>query len=315
MSIGNSTYSRNIEQSVTRLKGTQVDDDDNAPLLPPDILKDVLFKFKTADEARSLYNYYKGEGLSNRRMRKFVFGSLHKDLFPGYFEVDQEAMGDVDILVEDQRTKSQTTIGIRSAAKDAELMSGIVELGESMPGTGNCRRLVGDSGSMYGLGYRSKARGEIYVQTKKARTNAAMTSLTQKVGPFLEEKYPEVLQDIRAAEKRGGSMVRPLDAMGGESGPGSSIMISRNLGNSSHYDYSDGSASCSIWAEKCKGRARNWYFVLPNLSINGSKGVVIRLRHGVSISWDGRIIRHCSSVTDVGADNNVYGCMFGSCRD
>ena len=93
------------------------------------------------------------------------------------------------------------------------------------------------------------------------------------------------------------------------------MMFSKNLGNASHFDYKDKSISISLWAETKPGSSHNWYFILPNLSINDLDGVVITLKHGAVISWDGRIYRHCTSVTDgVGEsenDNHVYGCMFG----
>ena len=63
------------------------------------------------------------------------------------------------------------------------------------------------------------------------------------------------------------------------------------------------------------GQAENWYFVLPNLSISGSRGVIIKLRHGVVISWDGRKIYHCSSMATPGQGNKVFGCMWGSAKN
>jgi hypothetical protein len=60
----------------------------------------------------------------------------------------------------------------------------------------------------------------------------------------------------------------------------------------------------------------NWYFVLPNLygvdTCHGYcrhqfAGVAIELTHGVAISWDGRRVRHCTSVFKHGHPNNhVY---------
>ena len=97
-------------------------------------------------------------------------------------------------------------------------------------------------------------------------------------------------------------------------GPGSVLVISKNLGNASHYDYADDSVSFSVWAEEQPGGSRNWFFVMPSLSYQGSKGVVVRLSHGAAISWDGTKIRHCTSVTKMGEKNNVYGCFFGSCN-
>ena len=106
----------------------------------------------------------------------------------------------------------------------------------------------------------------------------------------------------------------PISDKWGEGKDRAPIMFSKNLGNSSHYDYKDKSQSISFWAEKYPGTAHNWFFVLPNLSINSSAGVVIKLEHGIAIVWDGTIHHHCTSATDgVGngdEDNQVYRCMF-----
>jgi hypothetical protein len=59
-----------------------------------------------------------------------------------------------------------------------------------------------------------------------------------------------------------------------------------------------------------------WYFVMPNMRVVSKgrvyNGVLIPLRHGQSISWDGRVIRHCTTVTtpgvtDSGEANGVFG--------
>jgi hypothetical protein len=103
--------------------------------------------------------------------------------------------------------------------------------------------------------------------------------------------------------------------MGGDAGLGNTMMISRNLGNSAHIDNRDQSRSIGVWVEEERGRAKNWSFLLPDVSVRGSKGVVIKLFHGAVISWDGQIIRHCSSIAQPGQDNNVYGCVFCSCNE
>jgi hypothetical protein len=83
---------------------------------------------------------------------------------------------------------------------------------------------------------------------------------------------------------------------------GYTIDMSVNLGNSSHYDVHDASQGFSVWTEEIRGRGANWYFVMPNL--HGTRpdgrpfaGVAIKLGHGVAISWDGRVIRHCTSLS------------------
>ena len=86
--------------------------------------------------------------------------------------------------------------------------------------------------------------------------------------------------------------------------------ISKDLGNASHVDSADESVGISTWVEEKPGQATNWYFILPNTTLldNPSRAVVIRLSHGLSIMWDGRVIHHCTSVTNTGiVKNHVYG--------
>jgi hypothetical protein len=296
------------------LDAIQIKDDNNqSPLLPADQLNDVAYKMNS-EEARDLNRFYKGEPKSKRRKRGFVHGALYKNLYVGYFEIDYHILGDVDVLVKENGSCTTTRIKVRCVSGDNPLLDSIVKLGGSLPEKGTCRQDVGDTGAMFGLGYRSKIKKVVYKQTLKPITAGFMKEVATGVTRYMGKHYNDVLQGIKLAERKGAN-VDALEAMGGETGPGGTIMMSRNLGNSSHYDFADQSHSFAIWVEKHKGVAKNWYFVLPNVSIKGSKGVVIRLGHGVAISWDGRKIRHCSSVTAVGDGNSVYGCMFGSCRD
>jgi hypothetical protein len=299
----------------TLMQAIQISDGvEHAPLLPADRMQEVSYEMDKSS-ARSMNNFFGSEHKSKFKKRKFVVGATYEKLFAGFCEIDHQVDGDVNIEVDDTSSGTRTVIKIRSAAAHSDLLSSIVELGDTMPRTGNCRRKVGDVGDMFGLGYRSKRTQTIYVQTANKKTAAAMAAVSSGVAAYMTENYNDVLDSILLAEKNGVEVAPPLAAMGGDGGPGGTIMISRDLGNSSHFDTADRSHSFAIWVERHDGRAGNWYFILPNLSINGSDGVVIKLRHGVAISWDGRIIRHCSSVTTVGEDNHVYGCMFGSCRD
>ena len=92
--------------------------------------------------------------------------------------------------------------------------------------------------------------------------------------------------------------------------------LSINLANASHYDVWDASQGFSIWTEDFPGSTKNWYFVLPNLRGNFSdsnreyRGVAIKLTYGVLISWDGRLIRHCTSICERKGD--VCGSFFAA---
>jgi hypothetical protein len=91
-----------------------------------------------------------------------------------------------------------------------------------------------------------------------------------------------------------------------------SMDLSVNLANSTHYDVNDASQGLSIWTVDHHG-TKHWYFVLPNMrsKFPGTdreyNGIAIKLSaHGVLIGWDGRLIRHGTSVT-ASQVGNVYG--------
>jgi hypothetical protein len=44
----------------------------------------------------------------------------------------------------------------------------------------------------------------------------------------------------------------------------------------------------------------NWYLLFPMLSIDGTDGVAIQLFHGAAVGWDGRHVRHCTTVQRTG---------------
>ena len=93
--------------------------------------------------------------------------------------------------------------------------------------------------------------------------------------------------------------------------------LSCDLSKASHFDIRVADPGFAVWTETVPGAAKNWFFVLHNVygvETRGSNhrrqfaGVAIRLTHGVGISWDGRRIRHCTSIFDPGVpENHVFG--------
>jgi len=78
--------------------------------------------------------------------------------------------------------------------------------------------------------------------------------------------------------------------------------MSINLGDASHYDVHNASQGFSIWTEELRGVGYNWFFVMPNVygrRPDGStfSGIAIKLLYGVAISWDGRVLQHCTSLS------------------
>jgi hypothetical protein len=298
-------------------------DSDLAPLLPPDRIhqsKDISVEgkprsttFSTVTQARSEYKKLLLEKSSCRRRRKFVFGAIHEKLFPGFREVNPFIRNyDLVVKLGDGLT---STIQIRRVipddgiGKDQLLNEGVL-LGRTLSNTGNARGAkVGDLGSMHAIGYRSAATKEVYVTSQETAEKVKIVSSLMR--EWMEDNMPSVLKnllEVDAVMNVAGSLAyMPV-------GPGSRMMVSVNLANAAHLDVNDSSMSVALWLEEKPGQSTNWYFVLPNLSHEGSNGVVVRLQHGVVISWDAKAIFHCTTKTNVGPDNRVYGCMWGSSK-
>jgi hypothetical protein len=306
------------------LYGQQAEHEDGGPLLPPDFFPELEHRPASTKEARFHYRQFIMEKDSCRRKRKFCYGALYKELYPGYYLIDlsESPVQSVDVRLSDANGK-ESIVRIRSAILETELLQSVTRFAKTLPKKGNCRQDTGDEGHMFALGYKSMdpQNPQIYVPTYEPVLRAAMASATTELSRYMTSHFPQDLRSIREAEDAKFILVppdkrpTPLIEMGGKNGPGNCLMISRDLVNSSHIDYRDKSRSLSLWVEEMPGQATGWYFIMPEATINGRLGVVVRLFHGCSISWDGKLIKHCSTVSKLGPNNHVYGCYVGSCRD
>ena len=127
---------------------------------------------------------------------------------------------------------------------------------------------------------------------------------------WAEVHFPETLASIQQAEvEKGAQRIDYIDWR-----VGSTIIMSVNLANAAHYDINDDSRCFAIFVEKIPGDATNWFLVFPNISYNGSKGLVIRLTHGTAVDWDGLRMKHATSRAKRHPNNGLFGMFFGSCR-
>lgn len=293
----------------------------SAPLLPPNWIhnsKDLSVDgiprsvtFKDASTARSRYQELSLEKSSVLRRRKFVYGALYNTLFGGYHEIDPMG-GDVDLLVtlsNNQKTVVQIKMVTPGGGfRDQELLQAGISLGWALGLRGNARGgKVGDLGCMHALGYRSASTKVLYVMDDEI--SKKVKELSRPMRDWMEDHMKDTLKDLIRVDKEL-KVAYTLSCM--PTGPGSRMMVSVNLANAAHVDVDDSSLSVALWLEERPGQATNWYFILPNLTYQGSSGVVVKLCHGTVISWDAREIFHCTSKTEVGDDNRVYGCMWGS---
>jgi hypothetical protein len=148
-----------------------------------------------------------------------------------------------------------------------------------------------------------------YKNTKRLTKNNVLPEFMVELRKYLSAHFPYELAAMIGHMHAFGE--HPSAEMGGSDGVTKSINVSVNLGNTPHYDNGDLGIGFGVWFEDIPGSARNWYFMLPNVLVthNGKvyEGVRIKLGHGVAISWDGVAVRHCTTVTEPGTANNVYG--------
>ena len=85
-----------------------------------------------------------------------------------------------------------------------------------------------------------------------------------------------------------------------------------DLYNESHLDSGDGERCWAIWTRAhpqppARGQAGlMWYLLFPDV------GLAIELAHGVGVSWDGRVHRHCTAVPrHVAPRDHLYALFLG----
>ena len=169
---------------------------------------------------------------------------------------------------------------------------------------GAARANMGDEGTMHAFGTRVELDG---VTTTAYKANSCVPELMLRtmVASLAEvgcHYFPQVYALIRDTEQDSGMMpIAPIDGINGRH-VGCTVDSSVNLGNSTHRDAHDASPGYTLWLEETPGMGGNWFFVMPNLygkRPDGTTfcGIVIKLGHGVAISWDGRVIRHGTSLS------------------
>ena len=88
--------------------------------------------------------------------------------------------------------------------------------------------------------------------------------------------------------------------MGGIDGISLSMAVSVDLANATHYDVHDASMGFVVFAESKPHTTTDWHFVLPNVLVKFNNhsyhGLALKLHHGACIHFDGRIIRHGTSM-------------------
>jgi len=128
--------------------------------------------------------------------------------------------------------------------------------------------------------------------------------------------FRDLLWELRKQERDAG--ICPSDEMGGREGVTGTGVVSCDLGNESHYDSGDNGKSISLWVERRVGTTKDWSLCFPDMKVDyrdkTHRGLRIQLSDGAVVEWDGRRMKHFTTVTDVGKGNMVNGFFFTPSR-
>lgn len=94
----------------------------------------------------------------------------------------------------------------------------------------------------------------------------------------------------------------------------SSITSSLNYVNAAHLDVDDCCECIITWTFDEDEDSNEFYFILPNVSVDGENATITSIHHSMSIKLESRIRMHCSSLAFTNKSINVHGTFFGATK-
>ena len=255
--------------------------------------------------------------------RQYLNGHLHQDVVgtakhhvnqPYILTSNKEETTKVVLSVDNQDSEvvSETVIILQETA-NKPFLEAIAKTGADLVASGHkgVRDNNLDFGTMHGLGIhyiagdemeysvhnilpRDKGTARVSIEAKKEYSNrfsAVLKNIISQITGYIPE------------------------SMGGDLGILHSAMLSVNLANASHKDIRDISMSLGTWVSGSGKQLKNWQLVFPDVIIfkDGTEyhGLIIVLSHGTQVAWDGRVVRHCTAITDTG-DDQAFSYFIGA---
>jgi hypothetical protein len=314
--------------------------DEEGPALPPDFIvgeeDDILSAADCSTRKSTFQDAFSRSTSAKLGGRHYAPGFLHRTIDPKFtFVIDPQMYGELDLLV--YVTIPSTAGGAvpfrRISVVQIRYLPNVVGTGceelltdinnhcmsvrKERGGTG-VRAGNGDLGAMHPIGNRVDKdwRKVPYVTSSNSKALPLLSAAVQAAAKLASATIPASLRVMQDFESDSGITHAKGMGDGGICRVTHSMDLSVNLANSSHYDVNDASQGFTIWTEDHCG-TKHWYFVLPNMrgKFPGTdreyNGIAIKLSHGVLIGWDGRLIRHGTSVT-ASQVGNVYGTFFAA---
>ena len=289
------------------------DGDTDTPLRPPDFFGTNIIT--NVPDRRLFYRAQFERSGSNRvRCRRYVPQALYQNLQDTtayihdprskerklyafqttFLDANKRPTGQSNIVVSFLRSSDTLCNDLTQASNE-------VVSDKSLPTRGNACRNAGDHGQMSGF----RVMFDRYKRTNKCislsednrKLKSSVRSVCLGMAGLADKLYPGLCPLFKSLQKQSGITIP--EELGGSSGFCSNIAISVDLENAAHVDVNDASVCLVAFAETTPHSTTDWYFVFPDvlLRVNGRSynGLVVKLTHGVTILFDGRVVRHCTS--------------------
>ena len=284
-------------------------------MLPPNQFvtpdKSTRFTVDNVTDARWQYQTRMQMHEHKYKRRKYIDGAHYTDIFYDQAEVIDIMPGnsiDIIIRLEDGHT---TTV---SAFVDEDphckhltnCYSIAKKLSESSANT--YRKTTMDKGDMHIVGVGPKGDGSkgIYKLTNCDGVHDLLKQLTLTAEIYYRSHHLSHLIDEMRSNKKESNVWSMQGCFV------SSITTSHNFINAAHVDVDDKHPCIVTWTRDENMDIEFWYFILPNVTTDGKRAIVYKIKHGLTISFDARKVMHCSTWKSKVKCNNVYGTFFGN---
>ena len=286
------------------------------PLLPPNrflyLDKRRVVNVSTIDDARWHYNTYRQLRGWNKKKRKYIEGALYTNIFLDRCRIIDLGRGeslDIDIRTECE-IESTVTVIVDPKQSHPHIRA-CHQLGRTLsrfkPNTyrKNCK----DKGKMYVVGTGNLGSSIIgtYAITEYPGVEDALNNFKDVELYYKGLGLGETVESIKRCQKYGRHPAMEKSFV-------SSITSSLNYINAAHLDVDDCCECIITWTFDEDEGINEFYFILPNVSLDGENVTIIRIHHSMSIKLDARIIMHCSSLAFTNKSINVHVPFFGAMK-
>lgn len=234
------------------------------------------------------------------------FNKINMDGMPLVWDTHKNGALDIDVVVMSQTRETPyttTQISVRQINKEEHLLSVCNDIGSyHQKNRSPCRTKANDCGKMFGVGTRVHNGKFNNYKTFVDYDPLKSIEMCHLASNILEKYFPHQVIAMRSTERGFGLFHNNHLTYNYDQ--------SVDLGNTSHFDTMDASVGVSVWTELKCDNAGNWTFVFSNVKFfyEGTLyvGLIVKLHHGAAMSWDGRFMRHCSSIPHVNENNEGY---------